>query len=240
MIIATVPYLNALPLTRFLPETLIRLAPSQLVEQVLCGRADVGLIPVQAAIKHKLHLYPDSGLIGCNGAVKSVGLFTRSYIKDLSDIKSIYFDCESQTSVGLAKILLHQKGVKMDEIESVHPDNAQKSDAQMLIGDKALFFKKGLSRFWDLGEMWQELTGEGFVFACYASRRKLSHEEVSILEKAKILGLKSLTHIAQDFPVAQRDEVLSYLTNNIVYDYTTPLKNGFKLYKKYMKDLNLL
>lgn len=240
MIIATVPYLNALPLTRFLPETLIRLAPSQLVEQILCGRADVGLIPIQAALKHKLHLYPDSGLIGCNGAVKSVGLFTRSYINNLSDIKSLYFDTESQTSVGLAKILLHHSSVKINEIESVHFDNAEKADAQMLIGDKALFFKKDLYRFWDLGALWQELTGEGFVFACYASRRKLTHEELAILENAKTLGLKSLRQIAEDFPVAQRDDIYSYLTHNIVYDYTAPLKNGFKLYKKYMKDLNLV
>lgn len=240
MIIATVSYLNALPLTRFLPETIIRLTPSQLVEQVLCGRADVGLIPVQAALKHKLHLYPDSGLIGCNGAVKSVGLFTRSYINNLSDIKSIYFDTESQTSVGLAKILLQHNGVNLSEIETVHFDNAEKADAQLLIGDKALFFKKDSYRFWDLGTLWKELTGEGFVFACYASRRKLTHEELAILENAKVLGLKSLTHIAQDFPMNQRDEVYSYLTNNIIYDYTAPLKNGFKLYKKYVKDLNLL
>jgi chorismate dehydratase len=240
MIIATVPYLNALPLTRFLSETLIRLVPSQLVEQVLCGRADVGLIPIQAALKHKLHLYPDSGLIGCNGTVKSVGLFTRSYIGNLSDIKSIYFDTESQTSVGLAKILLHHHGVKLNEIESVHFDNSEKADAQMLIGDKALFFNKDLYRFWDLGALWKELTGEGFVFACYASKRKLSHEELGILENAKTLGLKSLTQIAEDFSKDQREDVFSYLTNNITYHYTTPLKNGFKLYKKYVKDLNLI
>ena len=168
MIIATVPYINALPLTAFLTTNTVKIPPAQMIAQLLSGKVDVALVPVFSCLKHGLHMYPNAGIIGCDGTVKSVGFFTKPHITDLSQIKSIYLDRESQSSVYLARIILKKYyALDLDLIENHHFDNSDEADAQLLIGDKALFFKATQrlpsTQYWDLGEIWKQKTGSGFI-----------------------------------------------------------------------------
>jgi chorismate dehydratase len=239
MIIATVPYLNALPLVYYLQNQCVQLHPSQMVDELLNNHIDVALIPVYEVIKHNLRMHPDAGVIGCNGPVHSVGFFTRNYIKDLSDIKSIYFDRESVSSAYLAKVFLKKFTKASDNIETFHYDNRHLADAQLLIGDKALFFDHPKYQYWDLGELWKKETGAGFIFATWASKRTLSEAEIYQLKEAKDLGLKNRDHIVLNYPVEQRQVLKDYLTQNIVYEVNDDLKNGMKLYREYLQECEL-
>lgn len=237
MIIATVPYINALPLTAFLSANTLKIPPSQMIEQLLSGKVDVALIPVFSCLKHELHMYLDAGIIGCDGAVKSVGFFTKSHINDLSQIKSIYLDRESQSSVYLARIVLKKfYSLDLAHIENHHFDKRGEADAQLLIGDKALFFDNPDYEYRDLGEIWKQKTGHGFIFATWASKNPLSDAEISELNRAKNIGLEKRADIIQNFPLEQQDFLGEYFEKNILYTPTPELAAGLELYHLYLKE----
>lgn len=239
MIIGTVPYLNALPLTKNLTRDMIKMAPSELPVALLNGSVDVALLPVHAIIKNKLRMHPDAGIIGCYGAVKSVGFFTRSYINDLGEIRSVYLDTESLTSAYLAKIMLKKfYDISLYDLEFFHDDNRQMADAQVLIGDKALFhdFDRNPCRFWDMGSLWQQHTGAGFMFACWASKRTLTPDEIKELTQARDWGIAHLDAVCADVTAEERSAVKNYLSDNIVYKTTPKIKLGLKLYKEYLAE----
>lgn len=238
MKIGDVPYINSLPLTYGLHD-LIDASPADLTSLVLNGALDVALVPAYAIIKHNLMMHPEAGLIGCDGPVESVGLFTRSYIEDLSQIRSIYMDQESLSSVYLAKIILKKfYGISLYDLEFFHHDNRHMADAQLLIGDKALFHdqSKAPLRYWDLGQLWKEHTGHGFMFACWASKRPLSEAEVSVLKRARTNGLQNIDRIVAGLSPAQRDKAQHYLSSSIRYEMSPAIHEGFKLYKSFLAE----
>jgi len=238
MKIGIVPYTNCLPLTKYLPSTvqIFKKTPAELSEALLNDELDVALLPLYTIIKYKLRMHPDAGIIGCDGAVKSVGFYTRNYIESLDQIHSLYLDKESLSSIYLAKIILKKfYGISLYDLEFFHEDNREMADAQVLIGDKAMTFVKQSKvpyKFWDMGKIWKEHTGTGIMFACWASKKALSPAEVDILQKAKQLGLLHIQDIINDFGPEQRDEMRAYLTQNIKYEVNNNIKNGLKIYKQ--------
>jgi len=240
MKIGTVPYINGLPLTKYLTGDIVELVPYELSKALLNEQVDVALLPVYTIIKNNLRMHPDAGIIGCEGPVSSVGFYTRYYIEDLGQIKSIYMDKESLSSIYLAKIILKKYyNISLYDLEFFHHDKREMADAQLLIGDKALFFdKKAPYRFWDIGEVWQQHTGTGFMFACWASKNPLSPAEVKILKSSKDIGLKNLQKIVADCQPSERERVLNYLSNHIKYESTPAIKEGLKLYKKYLDEFS--
>lgn len=238
MIIGTVPYSNSLPLTKHLPGTIIALPPTELTKALLEGKIDVGLLPVYAIIKHGLKMHPDIGIIGCDGPVKSVGFYTRSYIEELQQIRSLYLDKESLSSAYLAKIIL-KKFYKLSlyDLEFFHHDKREMADAQLLIGDKALFFDKKLPyRFWDIGEIWHQHTQTGFMFACWASKHHLTPAEIDLLKQAKEKGLQDRTHLALSYKPHKQKIIEEYLTHNICYNTTPTIKEGLKYYREFLAE----
>lgn len=238
MKIGTVPYTNALPLTVGLTEhRLMALPPRFLAQAVLDGSFDAALVPVAGIVKHGLHAYPEAGLIGCDGAVKSVGLFLKDGIDSPEAIETIYFDGESETSVQLAKIILERLyGRNPKSFKSVSIEDCREADAQLLIGDKALFFQEEGYSFWDLGQLWKQLTGEGFVFACWASKRPLSPRDLATLKSGQI-PLASYTELLGPIlPAARREAVLKYLQHNIVTQATPSVMAGFKRFQAFLTE----
>ncbi|MBF0104083.1 MAG: hypothetical protein HQM16_02040 [Deltaproteobacteria bacterium] len=241
MKIGIVPYINALPLSYFLENNqIIKMYPSELAAALLNGTVDCALLPLYSIIKHKLRMHPDAGIIACDGDVGSVGFYTRSYIENLSQIQSIYMDKESLSSVYLAKIILKKfYGVSLYDLEFFHYDNREMADAQLLIGDKVLFSEINSSlpyKFWDIGSVWKQNTGAGFMFASWASQRALTPAEIAVLKNAKTAGLAHIDHISSTFNKEQRGLVNDYLTNSIIYEPTPAIKDGLRLYKDYLKE----
>jgi len=239
MKIGVVPYINALPLTYNLPkEHITRLTPADLITALLEDKVDVALLPFFSILKHNLKMHPQAGVIACDGEVKSVGFFTRPYITDLSQIKSIYLDKESLSSAFMAKAVLKKYfGISLYDLEFFHEDNRDLADAQMLIGDKALFFeKKQQYFFWDLGSLWQKHTDSGFLFACWASKNLLSKSSIDLLTQAKTEGLANKEKISCEFDPKIRGIVYDYLMNNIKYKPTERIRKGARLYRDLLKE----
>jgi predicted solute-binding protein len=235
MKIGTVPYLNARPLVAHLDAEKIALPPKLLTEAVLNDEVDAALVPAYGIIKHGLNAYPEAGLIGCDGAVKSVGFFLRDGVGSPKDIASLYLDNESQTSVELANVLLTELyGRNPKSVRDMPAARCREADAQLLIGDKALFFQEDGYSYWDLGELWKSLTRCGFVFACWASKRKLKPEELAVLNAAKVAGLANLNELISDVAAPRREHVLRYLSRHVVYEATPAVLTGYELFKAHV------
>lgn len=238
MIIGSVPYYNALPLTANLKlkYKVKKYSPTDLVGALLNAEIGLGLVPVYSILKQGLCSYPQAGLIGCDGEIKSVKMFAKNNI-ELVKAKTIYFDKDSQTAVRLAKIILneHVKNISYQEISF---EKRSEADVQMLIGDKALFFDNPNYRYWDLGTLWKEMTGHGFIFACWASQNPLDASLIQELKTAKVPSQK-IPEILTDIEPQKRKIIQNYLQKNIIYDLSDSLKKGHEEFRGLVEKLKL-
>lgn len=233
MRIATVPYLNCLPLVVHLESPPLQIPPSRLAEALLNDQVDVALMPTVSILKNNFYAYPQCGLIGCDGEVKSVGFFLKNSVGDLSQIKTIYLDQESATSVRLGEIILREVFHReLNAITMTPLTKRNEADAQLLIGDKALFFETPNYFYIDLGTLWQKLTNTGFMFACWAAKRPLTLAEQATLTQAKTRGLETRSQWVEQCVVKDRMALLNYLTHNIIYTDTPRILAGFEKFKQ--------
>ena len=110
--IGAVSYLNTKPLIHGIRNhpvyseiTLIEDYPSRVAQMLQDGSIDVGLIPVAATLTLPQWQIIGTHCIGASGPVASVCLFSEQPIEN---IKTVYLDYQSRTSVNLARILLRE------------------------------------------------------------------------------------------------------------------------------------
>ena len=232
--IGAVSYLNTRPLLLGLEHAgfknridLVKSYPAKIAQDLIAGQIDIGLVPVaiipQLTNAHIISKY----IIGTNGAVASVALFSEVPI---TEIKSIYLDYQSKTSVQLLKILLneHWKGsVNFLVATEGYIDQISGTTAGLIIGDRAL---ENLSKFpyvYDLGLAWKQHTGLPFVFAAWVANQSIPSEFMADFDLANSYGLANLDEvIALVPPNAQVYDLHKYYTENISYAYDDEKKQG--------------
>ena len=110
--IGAVSYLNTKPLLYGIRKhkisqqiELIEDYPSRIAQLLIDDKIDVGLIPVAAILRLKEQHIRTNYCIGSDGPVASVCIFSEVPIEE---VKNIYLDYQSKTSVSLARILLKE------------------------------------------------------------------------------------------------------------------------------------
>ncbi|MDO8643492.1 MAG: MqnA/MqnD/SBP family protein, partial [bacterium] len=166
MKVGAVPYLNALPLCRYLPFPVRFETPAVLNQLMLQGELDVALLPSFAYLKNPSYIpLFEGGIIGSNGPVESVMLFVRKET-GLESVRSVSLTSDSVTSVALLQILYRFKW------KLPFPTlKYEQADAFLKIGDAALFHDDPAFRAIDLGEEWTSWTGLPFIYALWVSNR---------------------------------------------------------------------
>src|SRR5438034_9712631 len=106
--VGSVPYLNAVPLTRGLEEQVIFVPPSKLAEMLRRDELDAALVSVTEVLFNDRYDVLDGIGIGSIGEVYSVILAHR---KPLEEVKEVFCDTASLTSVNLLKVLLAEKNL---------------------------------------------------------------------------------------------------------------------------------
>ena len=168
--IGCVAYLNARPLIVPYPGPVTFDHPSALADALVRGALDVALIPVFEALHHPDFPIADGVSIASFGPVLSVFL---AYRDSLSDVRTVWLDPASRTSVNLCRTIFAEWG---GSIPDYRPDNGADPDgpcARLLIGNQALAFRErhgAAFRYLDLGEEWTRRTDLPFVFAVWAMR----------------------------------------------------------------------
>ena len=230
MKIGTVPYCNAFPLIHYLPDFLPGVEISEWIPSAMrqqLGKLDLALMPVAELLTLPQGKIVSNCCIACNGAVRSVLLFSRVPIEQ---IRTISLDTASRSSVMICELLLrHLYEIQPEKHRleaNQHPD-ACRTDAFLIIGDKALAYQP--SDCWqyryDIGELWKANTGLPLVFAAWigCSPQVGESSVVLALESARDRGVQQLEAIL-DAKIQQgitlplgREQILDYYRRAIVY-----------------------
>jgi len=171
--------------------------PARLVEQLLFGQIDVGLIPVAA-----MQRIPNARVVGsygiaADGPVGSVALYSQCPIEQ---VEEVILDYQSRTSVELVKILLKdhwKRSVRFIESESdeyIHDISSTR--AGLIIGDRALLNATRFPYAYDLAEHWKLHTGLPFVFAVWLTTTELPKNKQELFDQVNSIGLARLDLLA--------------------------------------------
>ena len=218
MRLGRIPYINCYPIYGAIdrglvpvPAEIVTGTPAELNDLLVAGELDVSVISVVEYARHAKHLVllPDLA-ISCDGPVRSVMLFSKRPIAELTD-QTVLLTASSRTSVALLELLCR-------EVWRIHPRFAQARaesadldtlqglphEAVLVIGDPALLLgaRGTYAHRMDLGEEWKRWRGLPFVFAVWAARRaadpdavRLTHER---LLASRAWGLAHLDLLAAD------------------------------------------
>ncbi len=205
--------------------------PAECARKLLNNEVDLGLIPVALIPNLKeSHIISDY-CIGTNGPVKTVCLFSD---KPINEIKNIYLDYQSKTSVQLLQILLKDYWKSSPTLLHASHDyikHIKGNTAGIVIGDRTIGLEKQFAFVYDLGAIWKEMTELPFVFAAWVSNKKLPEDFINSFNEILGDGIDSIKHVAQLFQSSHPGfDVLDYFSNNISYDFNESKKKGLELF----------
>lgn len=226
--VGSVPFLNAVPLTRGLEDQIQFVVPSKLGAMMHAGELDAALLSVTEALLHPGYAILDGIAIASLGEVQSVFLAHRG---PLEAVREIHCDPASLTSVQLLKVLLAERGLT-PAFQALSPDPAAPlPENVLLIGDRALdLIYQGHDReIWDLGAAWYELTGLPFVYAVWVLRQGQDQPRLrQQLREARDFGLDTIDHIIASRTEYDADFRRDYLTWHVHYHLGADEKRGLR------------
>ena len=193
--------------------------PSVGGQKILDNTVDIGLVPVAVLSKLQDARIISDYCIGADGDVKSVCLFSHVPIEE---IKEVYLDYHSMTSVQLVQILFREYWKRIPqylEAKTGYIDAIQGTTAGLIIGDRALAMFDAFPYVYDLSAAWKSLTGLPFVFAAWITRKDIPQELIDGLNKALAFGLDHIDTVVEMYAGQQFDKetVRTYFTHNIDY-----------------------
>jgi chorismate dehydratase len=235
--VAAVSYLNTRPLLYgikhhpvFNKIELVEEYPSKIATMLLNNEVDVGLVPVAVIPSLKQYHIITDYCIGADGPVASVCLFSEVPV---NEIKKVYLDYQSMTSVNLARILLKEYWQTNPEFINAtgedYREEIKGNSAAVIIGDRALAQRQRSGYIYDLAEAWKKHTGLPFVFAAWISNKPLPEDFIASFNEANRQGLEALNEVVQQNPFPAFD-LHDYYTRYISYDLTHEKKKGLALF----------
>jgi chorismate dehydratase len=233
--VGIVSYLNTRPLIYGLRQPpvseqieLIEEHPARLADMLISGEIDLGLIPVAAIPQLKEHYIIGDYCIGTEGEVASVCLFSEVPVQE---IKKVYLDYQSRSSVALLQWLMKEYWGIHPEIIHAEDDSFRKeikgTTAGLVIGDRAFEQRKVSTFIYDLGAEWRSITGLPFVFAAWVSNKPLPAAFIKIFNEANALGLNFIDEIvaANTFELY---DLKKYYNLHISYQLDERKREGMK------------
>lgn len=170
--------------------------PSRIAEMLLSDEIDIGLVPVVVLKKMPVYHIVGNHCIGAEGEIASVALFSEVPVHE---IKKVYLDYQSRTSVQLLKYLMREYwGIDPEIVDAKNEDYRDEikgTTAGLVIGDRAFEQRKRSTFIYDLGSEWRAITGMPFVFAIWASKKQLPDEFIKEFDAANAMGLAYIDEI---------------------------------------------
>jgi chorismate dehydratase len=238
--ISAVSYINAKPFvygiehSGFLKDYSLSLdVPSICAEKLKSNKVDIGLAPVAIIPELKKYFIIPDFCIGANGPVKTVMLYSEVPLKD---IKTIFLDYQSRTSVMLVQILAkHWWKISPIWIQAKtgYEKKIKGTNAGLIIGDRNFSLPKQFKYAYDLSVEWKSFTGLPFVFACWIANKELDENVAADFYRSLRFGVENRNKIAKELK-NQFDETMirNYLNNCINYSFDKNKKTAMDLFLK--------
>lgn len=173
--LGVVSFLNSRPLIAGLDTApglhLTYAVPAALPQLLDAGEVDAALVPVVDVLRAagRWQAVSDAA-IACDGETMTVRVFSQL---PPDRIDTLWADCDSHTSVILARVLwreLYGRSLEVRRLDTAR-EALDAHPAVLLIGDKVVDPRRGGFAFEvDLGGAWRQHTGLPFVFAVWAAR----------------------------------------------------------------------
>ena len=229
-----VSYLNTRPLLLGMEQSpfkerieLMKAYPAQIAQALLDDTIDIGLVPVAVMPLLKHPQLVSKYVIGTEGEVASVALFSQV---PMDQIEKVYLDYQSRTSVALAKILFKQfwkKEVEFLNATEGYINQIHGNTAGIIIGDRALVNLDKFEHIYDLGLAWKAYSGLPFVFAAWVANKPIPLEFIEAFDAANGYGLSHLEDVIALIPaIEQVYDLHKYYKENISYELTPEKKAG--------------
>jgi chorismate dehydratase len=246
--ISAVKYANTYPFMYGLTETgfdrkvlLSTDHPADCARKLISNEVDIGLIPVAALpLLKDYHIITDYCL-GAYGKVRTVMLLSNC---PSEDIRVVYLDYRSRSSVNLARILAKNLWKKeftwKNTTEIFDFCNVRGDEAIVLIGDQCFEYERCFSNKIDLAEEWYRFTGLPFAFACWTSNKIIDNEFISEFNEALGVGVRNIPAVIEKYGnsgVIRGEELRTYLTKNMNFDLNEDKRKAIRLFLELMKDL---
>ena len=151
----------------------------------------------------------------------------------IEDVKALYLDYHSKTSVALVKILLEkywQLNPLLLDSQEGYIDKIEGTTAGLVIGDRTIGLSERFKYVYDLGQKWANYTeGLPFVFAAWVSNKKLSDDFIKKFNEALSIGLEHIPQLIYILPTQYfAFDLKEYFTKNISYTLDAPKKMALK------------
>ncbi|MES2419192.1 MAG: menaquinone biosynthesis protein [Bacteroidota bacterium] len=230
----TKPFIYGLEKSKILNRIELSLdIPSDCADKLINNQVDIGLIPVAA-----IPAVPNANIIGSYcigsiGAVNSVFIFSDV---PAAAIKTVKLDLQSRTSNNLAKVLL-KFHFKVD-VEFT-TDQAAKTDAMVLIGDRTFGRKEEFAYTYDMGAEWMKFTGLPFVYAAWVANKVIPADFVTAFDEALKYGLDSRPALLKTLSVNPKLDLEDYLLHKLDFDLTADKRKALALFLGYIEKLSL-
>ena len=233
--VGSVPYLNTAPLNRGLEDQLIYATPAKLAEMLQRDELEAALVSVVEVLFHDRYDVLDGIAIASLGEVRSVLLAHR---RPLAEVREVFCDPASLTSIELLRVLLAEQGLKPEFKPLGGYDFVALPDFALLIGDRALDFSlmPHEHEIWDLGTAWYEFTKLPFVYAVWALRRGVQNAPLRRqLREARDFGLDTLDSIIRTRTEYDYDFRKDYLGWHIHYHLGADEKRGLARFSELLR-----
>jgi len=233
--------------------------PALCADELLAGRADLGLIPI-ASLTPELAIVP-----GCTIAsldrVRSIQLIVKPGYT-LETVRTVAADNASRSSRAYAEVLFRQFLHTQPRFVTMpaHPiEMLEQADAALLIGDPALLALEARSQieerigpcqWFDLAHEWRARTGLPWVAAVWAFRPEAlqeSHLSVAKLQEdllsSRDHGLAHIDDLVREWSPRidiPPSVIHDYLSINIHYILTEDCIRTIELFRRYAADAGVL
>lgn len=216
------PFLYGLQKSGFVDQLDLSLdIPSTCAQKLIDGQVDIGLIPVATIpMVHGATIISDY----CIGAVGDVGSVILYSDVPLDQIRTIYLDFQSRTSIRLVQLLAKEfwkLNVQFLPATEGFEQRISGDSAAVVIGDRT-FDLKGKHRLEvDLAGEWMRYTGLPFVFACWVANKPLPDTFLKEFNAALKVGIDQREDLIHQ--LEERNEyhvdVRQYLMQSISFEY---------------------
>lgn len=209
--------------------------PSKLATQIKEGTIDVALLPVAAIpTVDNARVISDYG-IAADGKVASVAVFS---MVPIEDVKRVYLDYQSRTSVRLTKLLFEKhwkRDVEFVQAPENYIDYINDTTAGVIIGDRALKQLTNFEYVYDLSEEWKNYTGLPFVFAAWVANKELPEQFINDFNEANAIGMQHIPEIvaANPFPYYDLEE---YYTERIHFHLNDEKLKGMNKFLELIRE----
>lgn len=208
--------------------------PSECARKLASGETDLALSPVAIIPSLPQAFIVSDYCIGATGEVKTVCLFSE---RPLGEIKKIFLDFHSRTSVELTQLLCREYWNIAPEFIPATEGYEKRiggSTAGLIIGDRTIGKHDHFPYVYDLGEAWMHWTGKPFVFAAWISTRPMNPGFVRDFNLALEQGINHIPELCNILPGIAGFNLEDYFQNNISYQLDDAKWDGLNLFLKHL------